>query len=126
MTAYEHNADVVVIGAGVVGNAIARELARYDVSVVLLEREADVAWGTTKANTALCTLAMTPSGTSKAQFNVTERHAPDLRRAGVQFQNTGSLVVAHRPTRPPARAPGARQGQQMPGLEIISESATGA
>ncbi|MDD4337702.1 MAG: FAD-dependent oxidoreductase, partial [Firmicutes bacterium] len=46
-------ADVVVIGAGIVGTAIARELSRYDVRVVLVEKKSDVASGTTKANTAL-------------------------------------------------------------------------
>ena len=38
--------DVIVIGAGAVGCAIARELARYDISVLVLEKECDVAYGT--------------------------------------------------------------------------------
>ncbi len=41
---------VAVIGAGIAGCAIARELSRYMLDVVVLEKEADVAWGTTKAN----------------------------------------------------------------------------
>lgn len=45
--------DVAVIGAGVVGAAIARELARYDLQTVLLEAGADVGAGTSKANTAI-------------------------------------------------------------------------
>lgn len=38
--------DVIVIGAGAVGCAIARELARYEISVLVLEKECDVAFGT--------------------------------------------------------------------------------
>jgi glycerol-3-phosphate dehydrogenase len=41
---------VAVIGAGIAGCAIARELSRYKLDVAVLEKEADVAWGTTKAN----------------------------------------------------------------------------
>ena len=102
MTAYEHNADVVVIGAGVVGNAIARELARYDVSVVLLEREADVAWGTTKANTALVHAGYDAEpGTNKARFNVTGNamspgSAPSW---GCSSRTPGRWWWPHRPTK---------------------------
>ena len=38
--------DVIVIGAGAVGCAIARELSRYELSVLVLEKECDVAYGT--------------------------------------------------------------------------------
>ena len=42
-------ADVVIIGAGITGTAIARELSRYDVEVVLVERGGEVAYGASKA-----------------------------------------------------------------------------
>ena len=45
--------DVAVIGAGVVGASIARELSRYKVKVIILERENDVSCGTSKANSAI-------------------------------------------------------------------------
>ena len=45
--------DVAIIGAGVSGCSIARELARYDCSVCVLEREEDVCCGTSKANSAI-------------------------------------------------------------------------
>ena len=45
--------DVAIVGAGVVGCAIARELSRYELRVTLLEAGADVGAGTSKANTAL-------------------------------------------------------------------------
>ena len=46
-------ADVAIIGAGVVGTAIARELSRYQLSVTLLDAGNDIGTGTTKANTAI-------------------------------------------------------------------------
>ena len=53
MSAPEAVHDVVVVGAGVVGCAIARALAPYELDVVVLEREADLCEGTSKANTAV-------------------------------------------------------------------------
>ena len=45
--------DVAIVGAGVVGGLIARELSRFKISVALLEKCNDVAMGTTKANSAI-------------------------------------------------------------------------
>ena len=45
--------DIVIIGAGVSGCAIAREISRYKADVLVLEREEDVCCGTTKANSAI-------------------------------------------------------------------------
>lgn len=45
--------DVAIIGGGVVGAALARELSRYQLSVVLLERNAEVGFGTSKANSGI-------------------------------------------------------------------------
>ena len=45
--------DVIVVGAGCVGGAIARELARYKLSVLLLERDDDVTQGATKGNSGI-------------------------------------------------------------------------
>ncbi len=42
--------DVAIIGAGVTGSAIARELSRYQLNVCVIEREEDVCCGTSKAN----------------------------------------------------------------------------
>ena len=47
------NDDVAVIGAGVVGALIARELSRYQLDVCMLEKADDVAMGTSKANSAI-------------------------------------------------------------------------
>ena len=53
--------DVVIVGAGVVGTAIARELTGFGLDVTLLEAAPDVGAGTSKANTALRTPASMPS-----------------------------------------------------------------
>ena len=45
--------DVVIIGAGVSGCAIARELSRYKLDICVLEKEEDVCCGTSKANSAI-------------------------------------------------------------------------
>jgi len=42
--------DVAIVGAGIVGATIARELSRYDLKIALIEKEVDVAWGQSKAN----------------------------------------------------------------------------
>ena len=52
--------DVIIIGAGVTGCAIARELSRYDLDVLVLEREEDVCCGTSKANSAIIPRDSTP------------------------------------------------------------------
>lgn len=45
--------DVVIIGAGVTGTAIARELSKYDLKIALVEKEAEAAFGATKANSGI-------------------------------------------------------------------------
>ena len=46
--------DVSIIGGGIAGTSIARELSRYELNVMLLEKEADVGWGQTKASYGIC------------------------------------------------------------------------
>jgi len=47
------SADVVIIGGGIAGTAIARELSQYKLKIILVEKEADVSFGSTKASTAI-------------------------------------------------------------------------
>ncbi len=44
---------VIIIGAGIVGMSIARELSQYELDIVVIEKNSDVGWGISKANTAL-------------------------------------------------------------------------
>lgn len=88
--------DVAVIGAGVVGAMVAYNLAKYDVSVCILEKESDVAMGATRANSAIVHAGFdAKEGTLKAKFNVQgskmmKKVCSDL---GVKYKNNGSLVV---------------------------------
>ena len=63
--------DVIVIGGGVVGCLTARALSRYQLRILLLEREADVCSGTSKANTAIIHAGYDARpGSLKAALNV--------------------------------------------------------
>ena len=63
--------DVIVIGAGVVGSAIARELSRYELKTAVLEKELDVATGNSSRNTGMLHGGFTYKlGTLRAQCSV--------------------------------------------------------
>ena len=89
--------DVLVIGAGVVGCAVARELTRWNVNVTVLEAGSDVAEGASKANSAIVHAGFDAKpGTNKAKFNVLgNRMFEDVcRELKVPFRRNGSLVLA--------------------------------
>ena len=89
--------DVIVIGAGVVGCAVARELSRYNLNVTVLEAGSDVAEGASKANSAIVHAGFDAKpGTNKAKFNVLgNRMFEDVcRELKVPFRRNGSLVLA--------------------------------
>ena len=63
--------DVIIIGGGVVGCAIARELSKQDRKIALLERASDVCEGSSKANSGIIHAGYdAPEGTLKAKLNV--------------------------------------------------------
>jgi glycerol-3-phosphate dehydrogenase len=63
--------DITVIGAGITGTFIARELSRYKLRVLLIDKENDIANGTTKANSAIIHAGFDAvEGTLKAELNV--------------------------------------------------------
>ena len=63
--------DAIIIGAGVTGCAIARELSRYQLNILVLEKEEDVCCGTSKANSAIIHAGHDAKpGSLKARFNV--------------------------------------------------------
>jgi len=89
--------DVAIVGCGVVGAATAYELSRYDMSVVVLERENDIAMGATKANSAVIHAGYDPyPGTLMAKLNVEGiKLAGELcEKLDVPFRRCGSLVLA--------------------------------
>lgn len=89
--------DVAIIGAGVVGGMIARELAKYDLKVCILEKQNDVACGATKANSAIVHAGFdAKEGSLKAKLNVEGSKMMEqvARELGVKYQRNGSLVLA--------------------------------
>ncbi len=88
---------VVVIGAGIVGSLIARELTRYDLEVSLLEKEMDVGWGVTKANSAIVHAGYDDEpGTVRAEFSSlgNSMYEELSKELDFEFKRVGSHVVA--------------------------------
>lgn len=99
MTVVEKNNfyDIIVIGGGVVGCAILRELSRYNLKILLLEKEADLAEGISKANSGVIHAGFNvPLGSLKAKMNVTGllKIYELLKQLNVAHHKTGKLVVA--------------------------------
>lgn len=120
--------DVIIIGGGVVGCAVARELARYRLSIAVVEKTADICNGQSKANTAIVHAGYDAKpGTNKAKFNVLgnamfEEISHEL---DVPFCRNGSLVVSFSPDGRPILEELLRRGLEngVEGLEILSEEA---
>ena len=120
------SADIVVIGAGVIGSAIARELSHYQLDIILLEKDPDVAMGTSKANSALVHAGFdNKPGTLAAKLNVEGNAMFDqvCEELDVPFRRVGSLVVAineeEMETLKELKARGEANG--VPQLEIINQ-----
>ena len=89
--------DVLIIGAGVTGAFIARNLAKYKLNVALLDKENDVGNLTSNANSAIIHSGYDPvPGTLKAKFNVLGNKMYDkvAEELDVHFYRIGSLTVA--------------------------------
>ena len=90
------NYDVVVIGGGVIGCAVARELSRFQLKTCVLERDEDVCSGTSKANSAIVHGGFDAEpGSLKARFNVEgNRMMGQLaEELDFDFKRNGSLVL---------------------------------
>ena len=90
--------DVAVIGAGVVGCCIARELARFDLDIVVLEAGLDIACGATRANSGIVHVGYDPKpGSAKAQYNAAGAalYPQWQRELGFAYYKNGALVVAY-------------------------------
>lgn len=88
--------DVAIIGAGVTGSAIARELSRYQASICVIDREEDVCGGTSKANSAIIHAGFDAEpGSLKARLNVRGNQMMDAlsNELDIPFERNGSLVT---------------------------------
>ncbi len=104
--------DVLVIGGGVVGAALLRELSRYELALLLVEKEADVSFGTSKANSGIVHSGLHDRpGTLKAHLSVRGcRLFPELAaELGFLYKQNGAVVVA-------------RSSEEMAGLEKLLEN----
>ena len=89
--------DVLIIGAGVIGASIARELAKYQLKIIVLEKENDVCEGTSCANSAIIHSGYDPKpGTLKAKLNVMGNKMYDqlCEELDVSFIRNGSITLA--------------------------------
>ena len=88
--------DIIIIGAGVSGCAIARELFRYRADILVLDQEEDVCCGTSKANSAIVHAGFDAAhGTLMAKLNVQGSRMMPARARELDFayDPCGSLVV---------------------------------
>lgn len=119
------NYDAVIIGGGVTGCAVARELSRYELKVCVLEKEEDVCSGTSKANSAIAHAGhdATP-GSLKAKFNVQGSQMMEALSKDLDFEyvQNGSLVLCFAEEDMPALEALLEKGKKngVQGLEIIS------
>ena len=88
--------DVIIVGGGVIGCAVARYLSRYNASVCLVEREEDVCSGTSKANSGLIHAGFdAPHGSLMAKYNVEgSKMMPELaKELDIPFRRNGAMVL---------------------------------
>lgn len=88
--------DIAIVGAGITGCAIARQLARFDLSICVVEAANDIALGASKANGGLVHAGYDPApGTVKAQVNARgcELYGTWAKELGFLFCRTGSMVL---------------------------------
>lgn len=121
-------ADVVIIGAGVIGALLARELARHEVRVTVIDKAFDFPAGASRANSGILHAGYDAEpGSLKARLNVAgvSLYPTICAELDVAWRRTGSLVVASGPTEEHALAElltrGAANG--VPDLAIISGDA---
>jgi len=89
--------DVVIIGAGVIGSAVARELSRYELNICVVEKEEDVCCGTSKANSGIVHAGFDARpGSLKARLNVlgSRKMAGLARELDIPYRQNGSVVLS--------------------------------
>ncbi len=118
--------DVIIIGAGVSGTAVARELSKYQVKVCVVEKGEDVCSGTSKANSAIIHAGYdAATGSLMAKLNVLgNTMMPKLaNELDIPFHQVGSLVVCLNKNDIPSLQSLYERGiaNGVKGLELITE-----
>ena len=119
------NYDAIIIGAGVTGCAVARELSRFDVSVLVVDRESDVGEGTSKANSAIIHAGFDAEpGTLKAKLNVEGNAMMDdlSRQLDIPFRRNGAMVICWREAELPRLRELMDRGERngVPGMKLLT------
>ena len=117
--------DVLIVGAGVIGGMLARELSRYQLSVCILERENDVACGASRANSGIVHGGYDPEpGTLKAKLNAegVELLFQAAEELHVPYKRNGSMVCAFSAEENKTLEKLYQQGieNNIPGLALLS------
>lgn len=117
--------DVVIIGAGVIGCAIARELSRREGRFLVVERTSDVCEGTSKANSAIIHAGFDAEpGTMKAKMNVRGNAMMDklTEELDVPFKRVGAMVVCLNPDELPQLQALYERGKKngVPNMRLLS------
>lgn len=117
--------DAVIVGAGVTGCAVARELSRREGSFLVVEKEPDVCEGTSKANSAIIHAGFDAEpGSWKAKMNVRGNTMMDKlsEELDIPFQRTGALVVCLREEELPKLRELYERGRKngVPGLRLLT------
>lgn len=89
--------DIIIIGGGVVGCMTARALSRYDLKILLIEKESDIGMGASSANSAIVHAGHDPfPGTLKAEMNRLANPMWDQvsEELGIPFKRSGAYIVA--------------------------------
>jgi glycerol-3-phosphate dehydrogenase len=116
--------DVIIIGSGIVGSLTARYLSRYDIKILVVEKEADIGMNPSSANSAIIHSGYDPKpGTVKALMNSSGNKIWHTlsHELGVSFKNSGSYVVAIGNEELPRLRELYGQGvaNSVPGLQIL-------
>ena len=119
------NYDICIIGGGILGCMAARELSRYQLKILLVEKEADVCCGITKANAGILYAGYDHKpGTRKGSMCVRgNARLPELcQQLDVPYKRTGSLMVGFGPNSEKVLRKKADQGRikEVPGIELLT------
>ena len=118
--------DVLIIGGGVTGSAIARELSRYDLKTALFEKGEDVCSGTSKANSGIAHAGFDAvPGSLKAKMNIRGSQMMEelSRKLDFPYKRNGSLVLCFDEKDRPRLEKLLQQGKEngVEGLEILEK-----
>ncbi len=117
--------DILIIGGGVTGTAIARELSKYQLKIALLEKEVELAFGVSKSNSGIIHPGtQNPPDSLKGKLCVlgNKLTRPLAKELGVHFVETGELIVIFQPEEMPELLRLKKEAEQLgvPRLQIVN------